>query len=229
VTCSETWFSARVDETLLMNGKDTEATQHVKGRVKWFDPVKGFGFIADDAGEADVLLHGNVLRNFGQSSVIEGAVIEVTAVKTARGRQALEVLSVAAAQSESGAPIAELESLAEDDLAALPLLPARVKWFDRNKGFGFANIFGRQGDVFLHLQVLRRGGLADLLPGEAVGLRVFTAPHGMIAAQITAWERPAIDSLRQSGDRSDTKVVNPLRMISDRKPRVSPPSRAACG
>lgn len=182
-----------------MNNKISEATQHIQGRVKWFDPVKDFGFIADDAGGADVLLHGNVLRAFGQSSVIEGAVIEVTAVKTARGRQALEVLSVAVAQSASGAPIAELESLAEDDLAALPLLPARVKWFDRNKGFGFANIFGRRGDVFLHLEVLRRGGLADLLPGEAAGLRVFTAPHGMIAAQIAAWEKAVTDSLRHSG------------------------------
>jgi len=88
-----------------MNNKISEATQHITGQVKWFDPVKGFGFIADDAGGTDILLHGNVLRNFGQSSVIEGAVIEVTAVKTARGRQALEVLSVAPAQSESGAPI----------------------------------------------------------------------------------------------------------------------------
>ena len=184
-----------------MNNKISEATQHITGQVKWFDPVKGFGFIADDAGGTDILLHGNVLRNFGQSSVIEGAVIEVTAVKTARGRQALEVLSVAAAQSESGAPIAELESLAEDDLAALPLLPARVKWFDRNKGFGFANIFGRRGDVFLHLEVLRRGGLADLLPGEAVGLRVFTAPRGMIAAQIVAWEKAVVDCTTQTKGR----------------------------
>lgn len=213
-----------------MNNKISEATQHITGRVKWFDPVKGFGFIADDAGGADVLLHGNVLRNFGQSSIIEGAVIEVTAVMTARGRQALEVLSVAAAQSESSAPIAELETRAEDDLAALPLLlPARVKWFDRNKGFGFANIFGRRGDVYLHLEVLRRGGLSDLLPGEAVGLRVFTAPNGMIAAQIAAWEKAVIQSPWQSGERSNTKVVNPVRMISGRGPIVLSPSRKACG
>lgn len=211
-----------------MNNKIFEATQRIQGRVKWFDPAKGFGFIADDAGEADVLLHGNVLRRFGQSSVIEGAVIEVTAAQTARGRQALEVLSITAAPSESGAPIAELEALAEDDLAALPLLPARVKWFDRAKGFGFATIFGRRGDVFLHLEVLRRGGLADLLPGEAVGLRVFTAPHGVIAAQIAAWEKAVQDNPQQAGEHSDTMVVNSLRMISSAGPKVLAPSRKAC-
>lgn len=212
-----------------MNTRISEATQHITGRVKWFDPVKGFGFVADDAGGADVLLHGNVLRSYGQSSVIEGAVIEVTAVQTARGRQAFEVLSIAAAQPEPGAPIAELEALTEDDVAALPLLPARVKWFDRNKGFGFANIFGRRGDVFLHLEVLRRGGLADLLPGEAVGLRVFTAPHGMVAAQIVAWEKAVTNSPRQSGECSDPKVVHPLRVISEREASVSPVARKACG
>ncbi|MEO0359182.1 MAG: cold shock domain-containing protein, partial [Pseudomonadota bacterium] len=36
------------------------------GTVKWFDPVKGFGFIVSDGEETDVLLHANVLRNYGQ-------------------------------------------------------------------------------------------------------------------------------------------------------------------
>ena len=38
----------------------------VTGRVKWFDPARGFGFIVDEAGGSDILLHANVLRNFGQ-------------------------------------------------------------------------------------------------------------------------------------------------------------------
>ena len=190
-----------------MNGEDPTLGQYVKGQIKWFDPAKGFGFLADMTGGPDVLLHGNVLRNFGQSSVVEGALVEVRAIQTARGRQATEVLSIAPAPSESGAPIAELEELGEDELRALPLLPARVKWFDRNKGFGFANLFGRKGDVFLHLEVLRRGGFADLVPGEAVGLRVFTAARGMIAAQIVAWEK----AVSESESCMDGKAVAPAQ------------------
>lgn len=217
-----------------MNGEDPTLGQYVKGQIKWFDPAKGFGFLADMTGGPDVLLHGNVLRNFGQSSVVEGALVEVRAIQTARGRQATEVLSIAPAPSESGAPIAELEELGEDELRALPLLPARVKWFDRNKGFGFANLFGRKGDVFLHLEVLRRGGFADLVPGEAVGLRVFTAARGMIAAQIVAWEKAVTEAeLAAGGDApkagacalegtGEKKVVERMRTLStSTRPRLT--------
>lgn len=172
-----------------MNDENPAVGQFVMGRVKWFDPVKGFGFLSDPEGGSDVLLHGNVLRSFGQSSIVEGAIVEVRAIATARGRQAAEVLSVAPPAADPTPPIAELEALGDTDIEALPLLPARVKWFDRNKGFGFANVFGRRGDVFLHVEVLRRCGFADLIAGEAVCLRIFTAQRGMIAAQVAAWEK----------------------------------------
>ena len=177
-----------------MNDENPVVGQPVKGRIKWFDPVKGFGFLADPEGGPDVLLHGNVLRSFGQSSIVEGALVEVRAVSTARGRQAAEVLSVEPPPSDATAPIAELEALAGADIEALPLLPAREKWFDRSKGFGFATVFGRRGDVFLHVEVLRRCGFADLIAGEAVALRVFTAPRGTVAAQIAAWEKAVSES-----------------------------------
>ena len=78
--------------------------------------------------------------------------------------------------------------LSEDVDLSLPLLPARVKWFDKSKGFGFANVFGRPEDVFLHIEVLRRSGLADLQPGEAVTLRVVDGARGRMAVQVTSWE-----------------------------------------
>lgn len=68
--------------------------QSVSGTVKWFDPVKGFGFVVADEGGADILLHVNVLRNFGQSSIADGARVELLAQRTERGVQASEVLSI---------------------------------------------------------------------------------------------------------------------------------------
>ena len=55
---------------------DTINERPVKGRVKWFDPGKGFGFVVSNEGGADILLHANVLRNFGQSSVADGSDID---------------------------------------------------------------------------------------------------------------------------------------------------------
>ena len=54
-----------------------ERGRTVSGRVKWFDPSKGFGFVVADEGGPDILLHANVLRNFGQSSVADAAGIEI--------------------------------------------------------------------------------------------------------------------------------------------------------
>ena len=73
-------------------------------------------------------------------------------------------------------------------LSDIPYEPARVKWFDKAKGFGFANIFGSSEDVFVHIEVLRRSGLADLQPGEAVALRVVEGARGRMAAHVAAWD-----------------------------------------
>lgn len=160
----------------------------VTGTVKWFDPSKGFGFVVSDQGGPDILLHANVLRNYGQSSVADAAGIVVIVQETARGIQAVEVLSIEPpAAEDDDVPIATGEIAEPVDLS-LPLEPARVKWFDKAKGFGFANVFGRGEDVFLHIEVLRRSGLADLQPGEAVSLRVVDGKRGRMATQVTSWE-----------------------------------------
>lgn len=162
--------------------------RRVEGRVKWFDPAKGFGFIIADDGGPDILLHANVLRNFGQGSVADAARITVMVQMTARGAQAVEVLQILPPEGDAAAPIEDLGDSDAAEIAALPLEPARVKWFDKVKGFGFANVFGRPEDVFIHIEVLRRSGFADLGPGEAVCLRVIEGKRGRMAAQVLSWE-----------------------------------------
>lgn len=163
--------------------------RQVAGSVKWFDATRGFGFIVDDEdGAGDILLHANVLRAYGQTSVVEQARIVVLVVDTPRGRQASEILSIAPPEGEPSAAIEDLGHVTGDQLEKLPLQPARIKWFDKAKGFGFANIFGQDDDVFLHIEVLRHGGFADLPTGEAVVLRVIDGQRGRIAAQVMSWE-----------------------------------------
>ena len=63
-----------------------------------------------------------------------------------------------------------------------------MKWFDKDKGFGFANVFGRSEDVFVHVEVLRVSGFADLQAGEAVCLRIMEGKRGRMAVQVVSWE-----------------------------------------
>ncbi|MBD3663464.1 cold shock domain-containing protein [Sulfitobacter sp. TSTF-M16] len=156
--------------------------------VKWFDPVKGFGFVVADTGGPDILLHVNVLRNFGQSSVADGARIELHAQETNRGVQATDVLAIQPPEGAQANALADIVGLDDSAVADVPLEPARVKWFDKAKGFGFANIFGRREDVFLHIEVLRQSGLSDLQPGEALAMRVIKGKRGEMAAEVQAWE-----------------------------------------
>lgn len=159
-----------------------------RGFVKWFDPVKGFGFIVAEDGGPDILLHINALRNFGQSSVGDRAVIEVSVQQTERGLQAAEVFAIRPPLPEAGAAGEGAEHSFDPQVLALPLEPARVKWFDKAKGFGFANVFGRPEDVFVHMEVLRRSGFADLQAGEGVALRVAEGERGRMAVMIAAWD-----------------------------------------
>ena len=160
----------------------------VHGHVKWFDPAKGYGFVVSDEGGPDILLHVNVLRNFGQSSVADGAGIEIMTHRTERGVQAVEVISVDPPARAESMMLADFAELDPNVIADAPLEAARVKWFDKGKGFGFANVFGSSEDVFLHIEVLRRSGLADLQPGEALAMRVIDGKRGRMAAQVLAWE-----------------------------------------
>ena len=58
----------------------------------------------------------------------------------------------------------------------------------QGQGFGFANTFGRDEDVFVHIEVLRRSGLADLQPGEALAMRVIDGKRGRMATEVFGWE-----------------------------------------
>lgn len=172
---------------------DLNSLLQVKGQVKWFDPNKGFGFVVADTGGPDILLHVNVLRNFGQSSVADGSRIEVVTHRTDRGIQAVEVISIEPPSRDEAAPVlTDFAGLEPETIQTAPLQPARVKWFDKGKGFGFANIFGQPEDIFLHIEVLRQSGLADLQPGEALALRVIDGRRGRMAAEVLAWESAVV-------------------------------------
>ncbi|MCL4147068.1 UNVERIFIED_CONTAM: hypothetical protein GTU68_025836 [Idotea baltica] len=47
---------------------------------------------------------------------------------------------------------------------------------------------GDEADVFVHMEVLRRFGLPDLDPGEAVLVRAVEGPRGRMACEVRPWD-----------------------------------------
>jgi CspA family cold shock protein len=74
---------------LLQKGESDVAT----GTVKWFNPVKGFGFIQPDSGGKDVFVHISAVEKAGLSSLNEGAKVSFEE-KENRGKTSAENLRV---------------------------------------------------------------------------------------------------------------------------------------
>ena len=70
---------------------DPATATAVEGTVKWFNPDKGFGFVACEDGEKDVFLHISVVERAGLRGVDEGQRVAMKVVKTQKGREAISL------------------------------------------------------------------------------------------------------------------------------------------
>lgn len=155
----------------------------VIGRVKWFDVSKGYGFIVPEAGGADILLHVTILKRDGFNTIAEGARIVVEAAPRGRGLQALRVISLdtSVALHPAEMPPARTHVSVTPTSGMERLV---VKWFNRLRGFGFASKGEGEPDVFIHMETLRRFGIAELQPGDVIFVRFGPGPKGLMAAEI---------------------------------------------
>ena len=167
------------------------------GHVKWYDAVKGYGFIVPDGGGPDIMVHASCVRAFGKMALREGARVQLLYGQGQRGMSAQQLLEVEEPPEQPASAASVRPGFAEGtrpteflDAAAevSPLMPARVKWFDKQKGFGFVNVFGKPEDVFVHMETVRRSGFQDLSSGEAVAVRTCRGPRGLMVAELRLWE-----------------------------------------
>lgn len=166
------------------------------GQVKWFNPEKGFGFIAPDDGSEDLFVHRSGLEDAYAGDLAEEDLVSFDAGVSPRGPVAVNVRIIersglsprsqnqhrAAVRNGSyGAPRPNgRPSVSEEELASAPVVRGTIKRFDSEKGFGF--ISPEEGaDVFVHQSAAP--GVA-LRPGDQVEFRVVTSERGLRAERV---------------------------------------------
>lgn len=169
-------------------GMPAQVVGEGQGTVKFFNPSKGFGFVARDDGGEDVFVHISAVEQAGLQGLASGQPLGFTLVER-NGKVSAIDLKI------EGEPM-PIEEFAprRDDRGERPggargrrqltgeRTSGTVKFFNTTKGFGFIARDDGQADAFVHITAVQRAGLAGLEEGDRLSFDIEVDDRGKFAA-----------------------------------------------
>jgi CspA family cold shock protein len=160
----------------------------VTALVKWYSPIKGFGFVQPEDGSPDAFLHASLVNQTGHDDLPEGTALVCDIADGPRGPQVAAIQSVAPptepARARPQHRPAGFGGAGPAAAGETGMAEGVVKFFNNEKGFGFMIPDDGGKDVFISARTLNRAGIDSLEAQQRVRVITRSGQKGPMAESV---------------------------------------------